>query len=277
MTWNPDAVGIDQAPHGWATLVRFWLRAIPFGIVCFGSLGILLILRQPERWIYGMRRPVTPYLTQFVCRMFFAISGLRLRVTGRPMTDHGAIVSNHASWTDIFALHAAKRVFFVSKAEVRGWFGIGWLARATGTIFINRVRGEAKRQQQYLSERLALGHKLLFFPEGTSTDAMRVLPFKTTLFAAFFEADLHRNLKIQPVTVIYRAPPDKAPTFYGWWGDMSFGWHLVQVLGASPQGAVEVIYHPPVKVADYPDRKALARACERIVRDGMPAERQISG
>ena len=275
MTWSPDEAEAAQPPHSTATWIRFWLRAVPFGLIVFGGLGILLILRQPERWIYGMRRPLTPYITQGVCRMFFVISGMRFITSGAPMPEHGAIVANHSSWIDIFALHTAKRIYYVSKAEVRGWFGIGWLARATGTIFINRIRGDAKTQEQIFRDRLTLGHKLLFFPEGTSTDAMHVLPFKTTLFAAFFDPALRDTLSVQPVSVIYRAPEGKEPTYYGWWGEMSFGWHLVKVLGAGRQGSAEVIYHPPLRVADYPDRKALARACEDAVRQGMPPDRRL--
>lgn len=276
MTWDPDTADAPQPPHSFGTWLRFVLRAIPFAALCFGGLAVVLILRQPERWRYGLHRPYTPYITQFVCKGFFVITGITLNVRGTPMKEHGAIIANHASWTDIFTLHAAKRVYYVSKVEVRGWFGIGWLARATGTIFINRVRGEAKQQQKTLSDRLSIGHKLLFFPEGTSTDSIRVLPFKTTLFSAFFDPDLHSKLFVQPVTVIYKAPKGQPETFYGWWGDMSFGWHLVLVLGARKQGQVDLIYHPPIKVSDYPDRKALARACEEIVRSGMPPERQLT-
>ncbi|WP_407493326.1 lysophospholipid acyltransferase family protein [Pseudooceanicola sp. MF1-13] len=275
MTWDPDKADAPMPPLGLRTKVIFALRAIPFASIIVICLLLLVILRYPERAIYGMHRPFTPYLTQFVCRMFFVITGIGLKITGKPMDDHGAIVANHASWSDIFTLHAAKRVYYVSKAEVRGWPGIGILARATGTIFINRVRAEAKQQQQVLSDRLTIGHKLLFFPEGTSTDAVRVLPFKTTLFSAFYAPELRDTLKIQPVTVIYHAPKGKEPTFYGWWGEMEFAWHLVRVIGQMPQGSVEVVYHPPMNVSDFPDRKALAKASEDIVRSAMPPERQI--
>ena len=44
--------------------------------------------------------------------------------------------------------------------------------------------------------------------------------------------------------------------------------HLLKTLLAPRQGAVEVIYHGPVKVDDYPDRKALAAETERRVRAG---------
>jgi lyso-ornithine lipid O-acyltransferase len=150
------------------------------------------------------------------------------------MRERGAVVANHSSWMDIFALNARKRVYFVSKAEVARWPGIGWLARATGTVFINRDPKEARAQQTVFEARLKAGHKLLFFPEGTSTDGQRILPFKSTLFGAFFAPDLRDILWVQPVTVIYTAPPGEDPRFYAWWGDMSFGGHLLKDAGGAP-------------------------------------------
>ena len=188
------------------------------------------------------------------------------------MTQRGAVVSNHVAWLDIFTHNARKRIYFVSKAEVAKWPGIGWLARATGTVFINRDPREAKLQQAVFEGRLLAGHKLLFFPEGTSTDGRRVLPFKTTLFQAFFTPDLVHGMYIQPVTLIYRAPKGADKRFYGWWGDMAFGPHLLQVLAAWPQGSVTVKYHPPLKVDDFADRKALAAAAEAAVRSGLPED-----
>ena len=180
-------------------------------------------------------------------------------------------MANHASWLDIFVLNAAKRVYFVSKAEVARWPGIGWLARATGTLFIARDRRQAAAQVALFRERLQAGHKLLFFPEGTSTDGLQVLPFKPTLFAAFTDPALGPDLAIQPVSVAYHAPAGADPRFYGWWGDMAFGPHLLSTLTARRQGRVEVVYHPPIRVADHADRKALARAAETAVRGGLQA------
>jgi lyso-ornithine lipid O-acyltransferase len=110
----------------------------------------------------------------------------------------------------------------------------------------------------------------MFFPEGTSTDGQRILPFKSTLFAAFFAPDLRDLVQVQPVTVIWRAPSGADPRFYGWWGDMEFGGHLLSVLASPRQGSVEVVYHHPLRVADFPDRKALALACEGAVRAALP-------
>ena len=53
---------------------------------------------------------------------------------------------------------------------------------------------------------------------------------------------------------------------------MEFAPHLLQTLAARRQGSVTVIYHAPLRVADFPDRKALALTCERIVRSGLPED-----
>ncbi|WP_296374893.1 1-acyl-sn-glycerol-3-phosphate acyltransferase [Yoonia sp.] len=261
---------MPQPPLTLSALWRVIRRGVPLALLVFGGLLVLLIVRLIERPLYGQRRPITPYITQMVCRTAFRVMGIRYSSRGVPMQGPGAVVANHASWLDIFALNARKRIYFVSKAEVAAWPGIGWLARATGTVFIKRDRREAASQIAVFRERLAVGHKLLFFPEGTSTDGLRVLPFKPTLFAAFFDPDLAQRLQLQPVTVRYTAPKGLDPRFYGWWGDMDFGPHLLQILAQKRQGSVTVQYHPPVRLMDFTDRKALAKTLEDKVRSGLP-------
>ena len=248
---------------GWSLLV---LRGLALVFVTYGCLLVLVLARLIERPLCGAARPVTPFITQFVCRMAFVILRLPLRVQGVPMQQKGAVVANHSSWLDIFSLNAVQRIYFVSKIEVSKWPAIGWLARATGTVFIARKGTEAKAQQEVFEARLRAGHKLLFFPEGTSTDAIRVLPFKSSLFEAFYSRGLDRVMFIQPVTVIYHAPAGEDPRYYGWWGDMAFGPHLMMTLAARRQGLVEVIFHPEVPVDAFPNRKDLAAHCERVIR-----------
>lgn len=262
-----DLPAPPMGPGGW---LRVILRGTVLGTVTYGGLLLLLLLRLLERPLFGVNRPWTPGITRFVCRAAFVILGMGYEVRGTPMRQPGAIVANHGSWLDIFTLNAAQRVYFVAKSEVAGWPAIGWLARATGTVFIARKGTEAKAQQEVFEARLRAGHRLLFFPEGTSTDALRVLPFKSTLFAAFFSRGLERVLHVQPVTVVYHAPEGQDARFYGWWGDMDFGNHLLKVLAARRQGRVEVIFHNPVPVDGFADRKALAAYCERVIRTSHP-------
>ena len=271
-TWQSEDEPAPK-PFGFAGWLRVVVRAVPLIILVFGGLAFLLVVRLIERPLYGLRRPLTPDITQCVCRLSLVLLGIRYTRTGTPMQQAGAVVANHSSWLDIFALNAAKRVYFVAKAEVAMWPGIGWLARATGTVFIRRDRRAAADQIRVFQDRLSAGHQLLFFPEGTSTDGLQVLPFKPTLFGAFFDEALKDGLKMQAVTVNYEAPASEDPRFYGWWGDMDFAPHLLSTLAARRQGAVHVVYHPPVNVADYAGRKTLAAEMEAQTRAGLTQHR----
>lgn len=260
----------EPVRFGAGGMLRVLIRGGLFGSITFGGLAFLLVLRLIERPLNGAHRPWTPHITVFVCRSAFRFFGMGYGATGAPMAHPGTIVANHSSWMDIFALNAGGPLYFVSKSEVAKWPGIGWLARATGTVFVRRAARDARAQKTVFEDRLSAGHRLLFFPEGTSTDGQRVLAFKPTLFAALFSDHLPDDLWVQPVTVAYHAPKDQDPRYYGWWGDMEFGAHLVKVLASRPQGRVEVTWHAPLKVSDYADRKALARAAEDVVRSAHP-------
>ena len=252
-------------PLGW---VRIALRGILILVTILLGLTVLLPLRLIERPFFGAGRPLSPWVTQAVCRMSLLWMGLSYGRTGRPMTMPGAVVANHSSWLDIFVLNASDRVYFVSKSEVAAWPGIGLLARVTGTVFIARDRREAKAQTALFQARMEQGHRLLFFPEGTSTDGLRVLPFKTTLFEAFFAPGLREVMWVQPVSVTYHAPNGAPVRLYGWWGEMEFGPHLLVTLAQPRQGRVEVVYHDPIRVAEMRDRKALAAAAQAAVLAG---------
>jgi 1-acyl-sn-glycerol-3-phosphate acyltransferase len=266
--WADAAEPELASPRG-AAWLRVAARGVP-SVLLIATCFLLLVLgRLVERPIFGIRRPVTPWITVFVCRSVLRMVGLPMVVHGRPVTGRAAQVANHASWLDILVLNAQAPLYFVSKSEVADWHGIGWLAKMTGTAFIERHRKHARRHTDLFESRLLAGHRLLFFPEGTSTDGRRVLPFKTTLFAAFLSDHLRARLTLQPVSVVYHAPRGEAQTFYGWWGAMSFGAHMLQVLAVRRHGWVEVVYHPPLILADFSDRKVLAAVCEAEVRAGF--------
>lgn len=256
---RPDALG-------WLRVVA---RALPMVLVTFGGFFLLLVIRVAERPMTGGRRPVTGPIKRAVCRIDLWLLGLRLRRHGQAMTDPGIVVANHCSWLDILVLGATGPVTFVSKADVAGWPGIGLLARGTGTMFITRDPRHAVEQRDELAARLASGELMLFFPEGTSSDGIRILPFKPALFESLFGPGLRERLKVQPASVRYHAPSGRDPRFHAWFGDMDFGPHLLSVLAAPRGGSVDVTLHPPARVRDFDGRKALALWAETEVRNGM--------
>ncbi len=254
---------------GWLRVLR---RGLPLAALVFGGLVLFLIVRLIECLTRRGAHPWTPGITQRVCQGALWLIGIDHGLTGKPMTGTGAIVANHSSWLDIFTLNACGRLVFVSKAEVADWPGIGWLARATGTVFITRKTAEAGHHRALILDRLQQGQTLLFFPEGTSTDGRQVLPFKSALFAAFFDDGLPGGVRVQPASVFYTAPEGAPDVLYGWWGDMEFASHLLQLLARPVHGRVHVTFGDPIPVANVPDRKALARRSEEAVRKAMPED-----
>ncbi|WP_069298956.1 lysophospholipid acyltransferase family protein [Neptunicoccus sediminis] len=261
-TWDDGSRAVVK-PFGVMGWLRCCLRVAAMAVIIFGLMGPMVMLRisgftAAAQWVVGL-----------ACRGVLRVIGLPVILTGTPMPYGGAVVANHCSWLDIFTLNAVQKVLFVAKAEVQHWPLIGLIARSVGTIFIERRTSHAARHRALVLDYIARGHRLLFFPEGTSTDGQRVLPFRSTLFAAFMEPDVRERLWVQPVTLNYIAPAGEDPRFYGWWGDTAFAQDLFRVLAQGRQGRVEVVFHPPVQAATVACRKDMARLCEAAVRSGL--------
>ena len=267
-TWN-DVEPPELEPPTLAGKIRGGLRV--FSLVSITCICVVIFLAgRALRSVFGRWVVFHFGVARFWSRACLRCAGVKLRVKGTPIRA-GALVANHSSWIDILALRATQLIYFVSKAEVANWPGVGFITRVTGTVFIERRRSQAKAQEAILRERIAADQLLCFFPEGTSTDGLRVLPFKSSLFSAFFDEGQGADIAIQPVTVRYATrQADQLPaSFYGWWGSMGFESHIWDVVTRSFGGRVQVIFHPPVLASDFPDRKSLSDHCQRRVAEGM--------
>jgi 1-acyl-sn-glycerol-3-phosphate acyltransferase len=190
-------------------------------------------------------------------------------------------VSNHSSWVDVPVLGGVLDGCFVAKGQVAGWPVIGTIARLGRSVFVTRQRGATARELGDMRARLRAGDNLILFPEGTSSDGSRVLPFRTSFFALAEAApgeDKSELPLIQPVSVVYDRlgglPAGRAsrPVF-AWYGDMDIAshfWRLTQHIGLR----ATVLLHTPLDPARFEDRKALSRAVWQIVADGASTLRQ---
>jgi 1-acyl-sn-glycerol-3-phosphate acyltransferase len=210
-----------------------------------------------------------------VCRLL----GIRLHITGAVAQDRPVlIVSNHTSWLDIPVISAVAPVSFIAKKEVASWPFVSWLARLQNSVFVDRQRRtKVNETATEIIDRLRAGDSLVLFAEGTSSDGNRVLPFKTSLFAA---AKPSRTTgEDEPIayvqtmglayTHLHGVPLSRADRVHvGWYGDMELAGHLWRLLKAGPLD-VRITIGPPVPLADFADRKALARHSESEVRTSV--------
>ena len=187
------------------------------------------------------------------CRFASLILGLRLTIEG-PAPRSGLLVCNHLSYLDIIALSSLRPCVFVAKRDVRAWPLFGWLARAGGTIFVERDRRlAAATELARIRAALESGLLVVLFPEGTSSDGANVLPFKSSLL----QAALAAGCPIAPAGITYRLAHGSVAHEVCYWRDMTLLPHLLNLLG-KPHIESTIRFSPPKPRLG--DRKALARA-----------------
>jgi len=250
-------------------MTRVILFAVAFLVLTlvllpFQLIGIAFDLR--------LRRRIPHLYHRILC----ALIGVRISEVGQRSTASPALIlSNHVSWLDICVISALAPVVFVAKSEVAGWPVFGWLAKLQRTIFINRkARHQTGAATKEIAGRLLGGDAVVLFAEGTSSDGVRVLPFRSSLVGAVHHAlgagTHHTHVTVQPMSLAY-VGFGGVPIGRGlrervaWYGDADLMPHLFAVLSS---GAVDVTVSWGAATAYdmSADRKAIARGAEKSVR-----------
>ena len=249
-----------------AVLARFFgwtICLVPFQLV-------LMAIRAP------LARHLPVVWHRGVCR----ILGFRIERYGKMSRASPTLfVCNHTSYLDINALGAVVPGCFVAKAEVRGWPVFGFLATLQRTVFVERRASRTAHHRDDMAARLEKGDNLILFPEGTSNDGNRVLPFKSAFFGIAEKPVKGKPLVVQPVSIAYtrlNGIPMGRPyrPFYAWYGDMELASHIWTVAGLG-NATVAIQFHTPVTIEQFASRKEMAEACQTAVADGV--SRAISG
>ncbi len=208
------------------------------------------------------------------------IVGLDVELWGERSRERPTLfVCNHTSYLDIVALGGVLPGSFVAKLEVRSWPLFGMMARLQRTVFVERRRDATAKHRDEMVERLEAGDSLILFPEGTSSDGNRVLPFKSAFFGVAEKPIKGRPLTVQPVSISYTKlngiPMGRRfRPYYAWYGDMDLAGHLYEMAGLG-RATVVVECHPPVTIEQFKNRKELAAHCERAIAEGV--SKAISG
>lgn len=185
------------------------------------------------------------------CRFACRVLGLHLTTSGT-MPDSGLLVCNHLSYLDIIALSGLRPCVFVAKRDVRGWPLFGWLARAAGTIFVERnYRSAAGTEVAKISSAIESGHLVVLFPEGTSSDGATVLPFKSSLLQAAVTA----RCPVAAAGIDYDLADGSVADEVCYWRDMTLVPHLLNLLGK--KSIESTVRFSPARRRDA-DRKTLA-------------------
>ncbi|MBA3581627.1 MAG: 1-acyl-sn-glycerol-3-phosphate acyltransferase [Gammaproteobacteria bacterium] len=242
----------------WRSLRCLWRIISVFIQVLRGVHLVLFLLKNPpETRTPAEWRSINAW-SKGACKRL----GLRVHVSGTPATDSAMFLSNHISWLDIPVLQSLVSASFVSKAEVRQWPIIGWVAYHGGTLFVKRGKHDSFTElREALATRLIHKQGILLFPEGTTTNGDQVAPFKTRLLQP--AADF--GLVVQAVALQYRssALPQKKLAFIG---NDTFAKHAFRVFSV-PIIDVYVHFGQVQQLDPQWDKRALAQYTRQWVAD----------
>ncbi|MFL6696167.1 MAG: lysophospholipid acyltransferase family protein [Vitreoscilla sp.] len=240
------------------TAVAIWRILCVIGMVASGLwlAGVVM----PRRDAAGRRAIVQRWSLQMLRRL-----GVELRVSGSAHPGAVLMVANHVSWLDIPALHAsAPQARFVSKAAIAHWPLLGQLARAGGTLFIERERKrDALRVVHEVAGALRQGDAVAVFPEGTTGAGHAVLPFHANLL----QAAITTATAVQPVVLRYREPGQAVSTAAQYIDDTTLVASLMKVCRA--RGLVVELRFLPAEPALELDRRVLAQRLQGRIADEL--------
>jgi 1-acyl-sn-glycerol-3-phosphate acyltransferase len=245
------------------------LFALIFIYISLGLiLQVLFTFTQPKLR-FGIISNLTKEFSVFLRRI------LRIDITVRGsnacLKESGnLIVSNHQSYLDGVILASLFPLAFVSKLQVKSWPIFGLMAWIGGTVFIKRENKlESIAALEKIINILKSKVNVLIFPEGTSTDGSKVLPFQSI----FFQAPILSRARIIPITIQYTKINSQNISLLNrdrvcWYGQIKFFKHILELVKLN-NIAAEIKIHPEIKIesvsGDSKFRKELSRMCREVI------------
>ncbi len=222
-------------------------------LVITGGLTMVWLIRIP--FLSSVERSAwRGVMTGLWARRFLHVLNVQVHVDGIPPDPPFFMVSNHLSYMDIIVYLSQVHCVFLAKSEVAYWPVLGWLARAVGTLFVNRRNSrDVVRINEEIDRVLGHNEGIVIFPEGTTSKGESVLPFKTGIL----ETVARRGMPVSYAAVSYRTPENELPAMQVvcWWGDMTLVDHLFNLLKL-PSFEATIVFGDEALTAS--DRKEMA-------------------
>lgn len=222
-----------------------------------------------------LRRRWAPAHVAVVYRRLIEACGIRIDVAGvrETFSDPGEpvlVVGNHVSWLDVMAFASVQPVTMVSKKEIGDWPVIGSVARAAGTIFIDRERFRAVDEvRKEVGRRLRGGETIATFPEATTTCGRGLAP----MFPAMFQAAIDVGVPVQPVAFTWLDREGRLTTAGAYVGEQPLLESIRAIIGQRGLTLrIEILPRiMPKHVRPIDDRKALRTAASEAIAAALEA------
>ncbi len=248
----------------------FTYQAISFAIIALRLIALCasLIVMLPLHLLWRLFRLPSPW-PRFFLWSVARNCGATVKVEGHVTKQPVFYVANHISWFDIPVIAGATGCTFIANDGIESWPLIGWLCKLNHTIFVSRSNKLGVSDQiAQIRDAIDGGYAITIFPEGTTSDAISLLPFKPSLFQVL--APPPRPILLQPVYVDYGL--DGADI--AWVGEEPVVANAGRLLSRRRPLRITVHLLEPLDPAEHGDRKAICAETERRISAAHSAFRR---
>lgn len=197
-----------------------------------------------------------------------AIAGAHVKIEGAPSRKGAFLLANHISWLDIPVIAGASGTAFVAHSGLADHGLLKWLCDMNDTVFVARHdRRSVQTQVEHVRAALNDTGALTVFPEGTTSDGIGLLPFKSSLLSALDPPP--PGIAIQPVWLDYG--PDVAAM--AWIGEEPGLGNFLKILARGRRQPVTVHFLPALDAEETINRKTMAMAARDRILAAMARKR----
>ncbi len=232
-----------------------WIRIVLCVlIIAFFITGLVIIsffFGKDIRRAFRIRRACVKILN--------AVLGYKIHTNGHINPVHPAIyISNHRCFSDPILALQYFDFYPIGKAEIEKYPLIGFGARQTGILFVQRDNRESRNQvKEGMKTALQQGLSIFLCPEGTTNVAQTTKDFKLGAFDVAAEL----NIPIIPLAMVYHDP---AKDF--WIPTDSLIQHFIRQFG---KWSTEVDIYFPERPFSSSDPIVLMHQCKEWIDDKL--------
>ena len=235
-------------------LIRKLIGWVDF-VVLTALLFVLSLIPFP-----GRRHPVAPLFNTW-CRAFVRALDVDLRLhqkNRKHLPERYILIANHPAAFEDIGIPALFKVVSLAKLQVKDWFIVGRIAKAAGTLFVDRDDPASRHQAvQTMVDALNAGDNICLYPEGGCKGRRLFTEFKS----GAFEVSIRSGFPIVPVFLHYEAQDD-----FEWQPPYTLPqkiWHMMTTVN----NRANYYVFDPMDPKDYADKYAMkAEAYARYTR-----------
>ncbi len=247
---------------------RLALLGLLIGVLIFHHSLLHLLIRNPEKRLRILARSVSRY-----CRLSLKILNVKVDsdLKVEQTRDH-LVLCNHMSYLDILTLSSIYPSLYVTSVEMKETPLLGQICVLCACLFTERRKSKRsaatmKKDIDDIASLLSHGFAMTIFPEGTSTNGLELLPFKTTLL----QSAVSTEKKVLPICIRYiyingiAFGPHNCDAVC-WYGDRSFVSSLLEI-AEQDEIRVKVMVSRSLSTLEFKHRSNVGATAREMINE----------